>query len=55
VVRTLPSGRYEIVPRYMMPIILTMDHRLLDGGDASRFLTVVTSALADPEQLMLVG
>ena len=53
VVRTLPSGRHEIVPRFMMPIILTMDHRILDGGDASRFLTVVTRALADPEQLML--
>jgi pyruvate dehydrogenase E2 component (dihydrolipoamide acetyltransferase) len=53
VVRTLPSGRHEIVPRFMMPIILTMDHRILDGGDASRFLTVVTGALADPEQLML--
>lgn len=53
VVQTLASGRHEIVPRFMMPIILTMDHRILDGGDASRFLTVVTSALADPEQLML--
>ena len=55
VVRTLPSGRHEIVPRLMMPVILTMDHRILDGGDASRFLAVVTGALADPEQLMLVG
>uniref|UniRef100_UPI0035932240 2-oxo acid dehydrogenase subunit E2 n=1 Tax=Desulfococcus sp. TaxID=2025834 RepID=UPI0035932240 len=55
VVRTLPSGRHEIVPRLMMPVILTMDHRILDGGDASRFLAVVTGALADPEQLMLIG
>jgi pyruvate dehydrogenase E2 component (dihydrolipoamide acetyltransferase) len=55
VVRTLPSGRHEIVPRYMLPVILTMDHRILDGGDASRFLAVLTGALADPEQLMLVA
>lgn len=55
VVRTLPSGRHEIVPRLMLPVILTMDHRILDGGDATRFLAVVTGALADPEQLMLVG
>jgi len=55
VVHTLPSGRHEIVPRLMMPIILTMDHRILDGGDASRFLATVTAALADPEELFLTG
>jgi len=55
VVRTLTSGRHEIVPRFMMPIILTMDHRILDGGDASRFLAAVTGALADPEELFLTG
>ena len=55
VVRSLPSGRHEIVPRLMLPVILTMDHRILDGGDATRFLKVVTGALADPEELMLLG
>lgn len=53
VVREKAGGRHEIVARLMMPIVLTMDHRVLDGGDAARFLDVVVKALEDPDRLML--
>lgn len=53
VVREKAGGRHEIVARLMMPIVLTMDHRVLDGGDAARFLDVVVSSLEDPERLMM--
>ena len=45
--------RYEIVPRLMMPVALCIDHRVLDGADAMRFIKVVKSALEDPEQLLM--
>lgn len=44
---------YEIVPRLMMPIVLCIDHRLLDGADALRFFNTVKNALEDPERLLL--
>jgi pyruvate dehydrogenase E2 component (dihydrolipoamide acetyltransferase) len=53
VVREKGDGRREIVTRLMMPVVLTMDHRVLDGGDAARFLDVVITALEDPDRLML--
>lgn len=53
VVREKGDGRRDIVTRLMMPVVLTMDHRVLDGGDAARFLDVVITALEDPDRLML--
>ncbi|MFP4030399.1 MAG: dihydrolipoamide acetyltransferase family protein [Desulfococcaceae bacterium] len=53
VVREKGDGRREIVTRLMMPVVLTMDHRVLDGGDAARFLDLVIKALEDPDRLML--
>lgn len=53
VVREKVSGKPEIVPRLMMPIVLANDHRVLDGADAARFIDVVATALEDPERLML--
>jgi pyruvate dehydrogenase E2 component (dihydrolipoamide acetyltransferase) len=45
--------RYEIVPRLIMPIVLCIDHRVLDGADAMRFIKTVKDALEDPEQLLM--
>jgi pyruvate dehydrogenase E2 component (dihydrolipoamide acetyltransferase) len=45
--------RYEIVPRLMMPVALCIDHRVLDGADAMRFIKAVKGALEDPEQLLM--
>jgi pyruvate dehydrogenase E2 component (dihydrolipoamide acetyltransferase) len=44
---------HEIVPRLMMPLVLCIDHRVLDGADAIRFLQVITDALQDPDELLM--
>ncbi|MBW1994537.1 MAG: 2-oxo acid dehydrogenase subunit E2, partial [Deltaproteobacteria bacterium] len=44
---------HEIVPRLILPLVITIDHRVLDGGDAHRFLRVVIDALEDPDVLMM--
>jgi pyruvate dehydrogenase E2 component (dihydrolipoamide acetyltransferase) len=33
--------------------VLCIDHRVLDGADAVRFLNTVKEALQDPEELLL--
>jgi pyruvate dehydrogenase E2 component (dihydrolipoyllysine-residue acetyltransferase) len=43
----------EIVPRLMMPMVVCIDHRVLDGSDAIRFLKMVVNALEDPEELLM--
>ncbi len=43
----------EIVPRFMLPLVLTFDHRVLDGGDAGRFMQVLVEMLQEPEKLLL--
>lgn len=43
----------SIVPRFMLPLVLSFDHRVVDGADAARFMRVVVDALADPEALLL--
>ncbi len=44
---------YEIIPRLMMPVVLTIDHRALDGADSTHFLKRVVDALEDPEELLM--
>ena len=48
-----PRSRPEIVPRLILPLVLAFDHRVLDGGDGTRFMRVVIDALEDPEELLL--
>ena len=43
----------EIVPRLIMPVVLCIDHRVLDGADAMRFMKVITDALEDPDELLM--
>jgi pyruvate dehydrogenase E2 component (dihydrolipoamide acetyltransferase) len=43
----------EIVPRLIMPLMLTIDHRVLDGADAVRFIQVVKEVLEDPDELLM--
>jgi pyruvate dehydrogenase E2 component (dihydrolipoamide acetyltransferase) len=47
------SGKHEIVPRLIMPIVLCIDHRVLDGADAIKFLKLVIDALEDPDELLI--
>jgi len=53
VVRENESGEHVVVPRLMMPIVLCIDHRVLDGSDALQFLKVLISTLEDPDQLLM--
>jgi len=43
----------EVVPRLMMPLSITYDHRLVDGAAAARFTNEVKSYLAAPGRLLL--
>ena len=43
----------EFVPRLMLPISLSYDHRIIDGADAARFLRWVAQALEQPFLLIL--
>jgi pyruvate dehydrogenase E2 component (dihydrolipoamide acetyltransferase) len=47
------NGGYEIVARLMLPVVLCIDHRVLDGADAVRFLGTVKEALEDPDELLM--
>lgn len=43
----------SIKPRLMMPLSLAYDHRLVDGGNAARFLNDVIGYLEAPSRLLL--
>ena len=43
----------SIKPRLMMPLSLSYDHRLVDGGTAARFLNDVIGFLEAPSRLLL--
>ena len=43
----------EIVPRPIMNVALTYDHRLIDGREAVTFLKRVKDIIEDPRRLML--
>lgn len=40
------------VPRMMLPLSLSYDHRVIDGADAVRFTTFLVETLADPRVLL---
>ncbi len=45
----------QVLIRPMMYVALTYDHRLIDGGDAVRFLVKLKNLMEDPESLLLEG
>lgn len=47
------EGRIE--PRYMLPLSLSYDHRLVDGAAAGRFLNELIDLLQSPGKLLLAG
>jgi pyruvate dehydrogenase E2 component (dihydrolipoamide acetyltransferase) len=50
------SGAVEeakIVTRLLLPLVLTFDHRVVDGADAARFTTLVIDILQDPDKLLV--
>ncbi len=50
---TVWEDGYEFVPRLMLPLVLSFDHRINDGAEAQRFLNHVIKLLENPEQLFL--
>jgi len=43
----------EFVPRLIMPIALSYDHRVLDGASSARFTTYLVSVLSDIRKIIL--
>jgi pyruvate dehydrogenase E2 component (dihydrolipoamide acetyltransferase) len=42
-----------IVPRVLLPLTLTFDHRVADGADGARFAAAIVRRLEAPESLLL--
>jgi pyruvate dehydrogenase E2 component (dihydrolipoamide acetyltransferase) len=40
------------VPRLMLPLSLSYDHRVIDGADGARFAAALATALADTPALL---
>jgi len=53
VVKPKQGGRYEIVPRMIMPVVLAFDHRVLDGVEGAKFLEFFRTTLEDPGKFLL--
>ena len=45
----------EFISRMLMPLALSMDHRVVDGAEAARFLRWVSEAFEQPIRLVLEG
>jgi pyruvate dehydrogenase E2 component (dihydrolipoyllysine-residue acetyltransferase) len=45
---------YRIEPRLVMPLVLCIDHRILDGADAIPFMRMIVELLEDPEALFMM-
>ncbi|NWF93727.1 MAG: 2-oxo acid dehydrogenase subunit E2 [Syntrophaceae bacterium] len=45
------EGKIEI--RKILPLALSFDHRVVDGGEATRFLNTVIARLEDPDLILL--
>jgi pyruvate dehydrogenase E2 component (dihydrolipoamide acetyltransferase) len=42
----------QFVPRLMLPLSLSYDHRVIDGAEAVRFVVAVAELLAEPQKLV---
>lgn len=45
---------FRIEPRLLMPLVVCIDHRILDGADAIPFMRMIVELLEDPEQLFMM-
>jgi len=53
VIRKTETGSTQIVARMILPVVLAIDHRVLDGIDAARFLEFFRTAIDNPEKMLL--
>jgi pyruvate dehydrogenase E2 component (dihydrolipoamide acetyltransferase) len=47
------ENRLAIAPRLIMPAVLCIDHRVLDGADAVNFLKLFKQIIEDPDELLM--
>jgi pyruvate dehydrogenase E2 component (dihydrolipoyllysine-residue acetyltransferase) len=47
------DGEGEFVPRLILPISLSYDHRVIDGADGARFTSYLSTVLSDTRRLLL--
>ena len=47
------SEKASITPRLQLPLVLSFDHRVVDGADAARFTALIVEILQDPDKLMV--
>ncbi len=47
------DGDDEFVPRLMLPLSLSYDHRVIDGADGARFTSYLSRVLSDTRRLLL--
>ena len=43
----------EVTPRFVMPLSMSIDHRLIDGADEVHFMRTVIDLLEHPARLLL--
>jgi pyruvate dehydrogenase E2 component (dihydrolipoamide acetyltransferase) len=43
----------EFVPRLILPLSLSYDHRVIDGADGARFTAFLSKVLSDTRRLLL--
>ena len=43
----------DVIPRFILPLSISFDHRLTDGADEIRFMQTIISLLENPAGLML--
>lgn len=43
----------EFTPRLMMPMSLSFDHRVIDGADGARFITIINNMLSSIRRLVI--
>ena len=54
VVMEKAKDRYDIVPRLILPFVLCIDHRILDGADALGFMQTFKQVMQDPEEMLMM-
>lgn len=53
-IREMPVVREgEVVIRKILPLVLSFDHRVVDGAEAARFLNTVIVRIEDPDLILL--
>jgi pyruvate dehydrogenase E2 component (dihydrolipoamide acetyltransferase) len=50
----IPTGDgKQFVPRLMLPLSLSYDHRVIDGAEAARFVSYLVKVISDIRRLLL--